>query len=265
MRFRAFFTSAALAALLVPIVQADDRKQVAPISIDLQGRTADGQRLAGRAILTPLEDGRVQVQHPIRQLDGRTRIQSGVGTLQGNTIHVDLEPTYGGATQILDDGHGAQQGTLPVTIAIDPQSGAVQSQGPGFQATAPRSSKVKQFFAMLGGKAKAGWNKTKGFFGRIWSAIKGFFSKIRARFSRNREAPVVDSPARMPGCHEQGPPPTRVRPTPIIDIAPGIEPTPITDLDEVGPTPITDLDSPILIDEPPVPTLIPPGEATPVG
>lgn len=252
MRFQTFVVGAALAALGLPAALADERKQVAPIAIDLQGQTADGQRLAGRAILTPLPDGRVQVDHPVRQADGRTRIQSGVGTLQGDTIRVDLQPVQGGLTHVLDD-RGPQSGPLPVTIAVDPRSGAVQTRGPDFQTTAPRSSKVKQFFAGLKEKTKAGWSKTKGFFGRMWASIKSFFAKVRARFSRNRETTVIDAAPGLPGCPaQQGPPaiaptpivdlpsPAPIAPTPIIDLGPPVAPTPIEELDGATATPIFD-------------------------
>lgn len=189
--------------------------QLGPVVIDLQGLGADGSPAAAQATLTPLPDGRVQVQQTIPNATGGTTLQSGVGTIQGNELRADLRPVVaqGGLTSVITDGPtDLQAAPLPVVISVDP-SGAVQSQSPQYQGRAQdRSHKVRDFFRNAGQKTKnffvSAGQKTKGFFGRIGAFFKNMFAKIKSFFSR-KKAQQAD-----------------VAPTPIQDL-PAIQPTPI--------------------------------------
>jgi hypothetical protein len=194
--------------------------QLLPVVIDVPGIDAQGQPLTAETTLTPLPDGRVEVQQRI----GDT-LQTGVGTVQGNELRADLKPVHeqGGLTSVITDGpDSAPAQALPVVISVDPQSGVVQSRSPAHQGQASdRSHKVRDFFRSAGQKTKnffvgAGQKtksffsnagqKTKGLFARIGAWFKNTFAKLKARFSKKKAAPE----------------------------APAIAPTPITDLPALG-------------------------------
>lgn len=213
---------------VAPLPSLGETGQLTPVVIDLQGQGPDGSTLPSQATLTPLGDGRVRVQQSLPDRAGRSTLQEGVGTIQGNELRVDLLPAQGGLNQVLDGPGALQPQALPVTISVDPQSGAVQSQCPTYQGQAQdKSHKVRDFFRNAGSKTvafmKSAGKKTMGFFGRIGAFFKNMFLKIKSFFSRKKAAPSQE---------------VDVAPTPIQDL-PAI--TPIQQLPAIQPTPIQNL------------------------
>ena len=139
MSFRRFFVAAALAgAFALPSSAQDETQQQgagsqqqAPIVIDLQGADAQGGALTGQAVLTPLPDGQVRIDHPVRDQSGQIVNQSGIARLEGDVLRAQLAPVGQGMAGALGDQQ--QAAPLEVQVSVDGQ-GRVQSQSPAFQA-----------------------------------------------------------------------------------------------------------------------------------
>lgn len=186
MNFRGFFLAAALTgAFVLPAAAQDQNQQQAQgnsnqqssVVIDLQGADSQGQPLTGQAVITPLQNGQVRIDHPVRNQSGQIVNQTGIAQLEGDVLKAQLAPVDQGMAGALT---GQQQAApIELQMSVDAQ-GRVQSQSPAFQAQGTdQSHKLRDLLQRLrDGTTKALKN--------LGSRIRDGIEKLKVRLAEAR-------------------------------------------------------------------------------